>query len=118
MAVHNEMGKEAEQMAVKYLTENGYEILCCNWRYSRYEIDIIAKKNELLKIIEVKSLKDSRIKYPEESVTKKKFRNLKRAAEEFLYQNRQYHHVQFDILSIIDNSEQVPEFFLIEDVFL
>jgi putative endonuclease len=118
MAVHNELGKEAEQMAVKYLTENGYEILFCNWRYSRYEIDIIAKKNELLKIIEVKSLKSSKFRFPEESVTKKKFKNLKRAAEEFLFQNQQYNHLQFDILSIISGDEQAPEFFLIEDVFL
>jgi len=55
MALHNEFGKEAEQMAVNYLVESGYEILHCNWRYSRYEIDIIAKKNELLRIIEVKA---------------------------------------------------------------
>src|ERR1700751_1011721 len=101
MAVHNELGKEAEQMAVNYLTKHGYEILFCNWRYSRYEIDIIAKKNELLKIIEVKALKSSEIKYPEDSVTKKKSKHLKRAAEEFLFQNQHYDHVQFDILSII-----------------
>jgi len=118
MAVHNELGKEAEQMAVNYLTEIGYEILFCNWRYSRYEIDIIAKRNELLKIIEVKSLKSSNVRNPEGSVTKKKFRNLRRAADEFLFQNQQYHHVQFDILSIINSDEQAPEFFLIEDVFL
>ena len=61
-------------MAVSYLTKKGYEILHCNWRYSRYEIDIIAIKNELLRIIEVKSLKSSELKYPEESVTKKKFK--------------------------------------------
>ena len=117
MAVHNELGKEAEQMAVSYLIENGYEILYCNWRYSHYEIDIIARKSDFLKIVEVKSLKGSNIKYPEESVTKKKFKNLKRASEEFLFQNPQYQHVQFDILSIIRNGE-ASEFFLIEDVFL
>ena len=59
MASHNQLGKEAEQMAVSYLTTKGYEILHCNWRYSHYEIDIIAIKNELLRIIEVKSLKSS-----------------------------------------------------------
>src|SRR6266404_5876480 len=118
MASHNQLGKEAEQMAVSYLVENGYEILYCNWRYSRYEIDIIAKKNELLRIIEVKSLKTSQLRYPEESVTKKKFKYLLKAADEFLFQNREYRHVQFDILSIIINPEKEPEFFLIEDVVL
>ena len=118
MASHNELGKEAEQLAVNYLTKNGYEILHCNWRYSRYEIDIIAVKNELLRIIEVKSLKSSQHRHPEESVTKKKFKHLVKAADEFLFQNQQYRHVQFDILSIVLNRKNQPEYFLIEDVFL
>ena len=88
MASHNQLGKEAEQMAVNYLIQKGYEILHCNWRYSRYEIDIIAIKNELLRIIEVKSLKSSQLRYPEESVTEKKFKYLLRAADEFLFQNQ------------------------------
>ena len=118
MASHNELGKEAEQMAVNYLTQKGYKILHCNWRHSRYEIDIIAMKNELLRIIEVKSLKSSELKYPEESVTRKKFKYLLKAADEFLFQNRQYRHVQYDILSINVAANTEPEFFLIEDVYL
>jgi putative endonuclease len=118
MAMHNQLGREAEQMAVNYLSENGYEILYCNWRYSRYEIDIIAKKNDLLRVIEVKALQTSRLRYPEESVTKKKFKYLLKAADEFLFQNQQYRHVQFDILSITISPEKEPEFFLIEDVYL
>jgi putative endonuclease len=74
MASHNQLGKEAEQMAANYLTEKGYQILHCNWRYLHYEIDIIAIKNELLRIIEVKSLKSSQLRHPEESVTKKKLK--------------------------------------------
>ena len=41
MAIHNELGKEAEQMAENYLKENGFEILEKNWRHSRYEIDLL-----------------------------------------------------------------------------
>jgi len=118
MASHNQLGKEAEQMAVDYLTKNGYEILHCNWRYSHYEIDIIAIKDRLLRIVEVKSLTSSHLRQPEESVTKKKFRYLVRAADEFLFQNQQYRHVQFDILSIVLHREKEPEYFLIEDVYL
>ena len=118
MALHNLLGKEAEQLAVDYLTQKGYEILYRNWRHSYYEIDIIAKKNPLLKIIEVKALKTSGIRFPEQSVTKKKFKSLQKAADEFLFQNQQFRHVQFDVLSIIINPQAEPEFFLIEDVFL
>jgi len=51
-------------------------------------------------------------------VTKKKFKYLLKAADEFLFQHQEYRHVQFDILSITINPERAPEFFLIEDVFL
>ena len=118
MASHNKLGKEAEEMAVNYLVKNGYEILHCNWRYSHYELDIVGKKNDLLKIVEVKSLHSSAIKYPEQSVTKKKFKDLLKAADHFLFRHREHTHVQFDILSIVVSKDKPPEFFLIEDVFL
>ena len=118
MALHNEFGKEAEEMAVNWLVENGYEILHRNWRWSRFEIDIIAKKNNLLRIVEVKALKSNIIAFPEQTVTKKKFKHLLKAADEYLFQNQQYRHVQFDVLSITINPEKGAEYFLIEDVFL
>ena len=118
MALHNEVGKEGEQLALAWLRKNEFEILHCNWRYSRYEIDIIAKKNNLLHIIEVKCRNFVPGGYPEESVTKKKFKFLLNAADEYLYQHPEYKHVQFDILSITLHKNGEPEYFLIEDVFL
>ena len=47
MAQHNDLGKEGEALALEFLRKNDFEILHCNWRYSRYEIDIIAKKQGL-----------------------------------------------------------------------
>ena len=42
MAEHNKFGEEGEEMAVQWLSENGYTILHRNWRHKQYEIDIIA----------------------------------------------------------------------------
>lgn len=118
MAEHNDFGKEGEALALEFLRKNDFEILHCNWRYSRYEIDIIAKKQSLLHIIEVKSRHYFPGTFPEESVSKKKFNFLKKAAEEFLYLHPEYKHIQFNILSITLFKDKEPEFFLIEDVFL
>ena len=118
MARHNELGKEGEALALGFLRKNDFEILHCNWRYSRYEIDIIAKKQSLLHIIEVKSRNYFPGAFPEESVSKKKFNFLKKAAEEFLYLHPEYTHIQFNVLSITLFKDKDPEFFLIEDVFL
>lgn len=118
MASHNELGEKGEEMAVSYLKENGFDILHRNWRHSYHEIDIIATRNNLLHIIEVKTRNTLTGGYPEESVTKKKFKYLLNAADEFLYQHPEYRHVQFDILAITCLKNQEPRFFLIEDVYL
>ena len=118
MASHNELGKQGEEMAVAYLLEKGYKILHCNWRYSYFEIDIIASKDEKLHIVEVKTLHAPAAGHPEDSVTKKKFRRLANAADEFLHQHPEFRHVQFNILSITLHRNKKPEFFLIEDVYL
>ncbi len=118
MASHNDFGKEAEELAANYLQQHGYEILHRNWRYSNYEIDIIAKKNDRLKFVEVKSLRTNYNWYPEKSVTKKKFRDVMRAADEFLYQYKEYKKVQFDVISVTQRFNGETEFYLIEDVFI
>ena len=118
MAAHNELGKQGEEMAVAFLLEKGYTIIHCNWRYSYFEIDIIASKDEKLHIVEVKTLHAPASGHPEDSVTKKKIRRLANAAEEFLHQHPGFRHVQFNILAITIHRNKEPEYFLIEDVFL
>jgi putative endonuclease len=117
MASHNELGKEGENLATEFLLKKGYEILYRNWRYSFYEIDIIARRNKFLHIIEVKTLHAWSPGLPEDSVTKRKFKRLLNAADEFLFQHPEYRHVQYDILSITIRNAQA-DFFLIEDVYL
>jgi putative endonuclease len=118
MAVHNQLGKQGEQMAEDYLLQQGYEILHRNWRHSHYEIDIIAKRKEVIHFVEVKLRSSKKFGLPEENVKKKKFQSLLHAADEFLFQHQQYRHVQYDILSINLSVNAAPEFFLIEDVYL
>lgn len=118
MALHNELGKEGEQLAIKWLKERGYEILHINWRYSYYELDIVAKKNEKLHFVEVKARQNDKYGNPEDSVTKRKFKRLQRAADEFLFLNPGYKWIQYDVLAITLNKDGETEYFLLEDVFL
>jgi len=118
MAQHIDAGKQGEQLAERYLLDQNYTILHRNWRYSRYEIDIIALKNEVLHFVEVKLRSSKNYGMPEEHVSKKKFKFLTQAADEFLFQHQHYKHIQFDILAINTTSNTEPEFFFIEDVFL
>lgn len=118
MAIHNLRGAEGEDLAVQYLQKSGYHIQHRNWRTSFYEIDIIATKENLIHFIEVKTRHSLTFGYPEEGVTKKKFRNLQKAAEFFLHLYPYWKYIQFDILSITRLPERAPQFFLIEDVYI
>ena len=118
MARHQTLGKWGEEGAAHYLQQKGFEILHRNWRYSHYEIDIIAIKNEVLHFVEVKLRTSQKFGLPEDAVDKRKFRRLLNAADEFLYMHPQYRHVQYDIVAIsIDGNGQAAYFF-IEDVYL
>ena len=55
MAEHNELGKLGEELAVDFLIEKGYEILETNWRFQKAEVDIIAQKENILAVVEVKT---------------------------------------------------------------
>lgn len=118
MAIHIETGKLGEALAEQFLIRNGYSILHRNWRYSRWEIDIVALKNGLPHFIEVKTRSSKQYGAPEESVTKKKIRDLLQAAEEFLFQHAEYNDFRLDILSINLHPEKATEYFFIEDIYL
>jgi putative endonuclease len=118
MALHIERGKDGESMACRYLTRKGYDIKICNWRSGHHEIDIIATKNGFVHFIEVKTRHSLQFGYPEESVNRKKFRNLKNAAACFLAKYPKCLKIQFDILSILRIKGKPDEYFLIEDVYM
>lgn len=118
MASHNETGKEGEELAAEWLKGKGFVLLHQNWRYSHYEIDIVASKDKFLHFIEVKARHFSPYGNPEDSVTKKKFKNLQKAADQYIFLNPGHPWIQYDILSITLHKEKEPEYFFIEDVFL
>ena len=118
MAEHNKLGKDAEEMATQWIIQNGYLILHRNWCYKHFELDIVATKNNFIHFFEVKARNYSRFGYPEDAVRKKKFKNLQRAANEYLHLYPGHKWIQYNILAITLFRYKEPEFFLLEDVFL
>ena len=118
MASHLDIGKEGERLAEVYLVSKGYQMLHRNWRYGRYEIDLIATKNGMLRFIEVKFRSYTQYGKPEEAVTKKKIKSLLQAVDQYLYLNPKHEDYRLDVLSITQHSSDDTEYFLIEDVTL
>lgn len=118
MAKHIKTGQLGEQLGATYLIEKGYQILAVNWRYSRWEVDVIAAKENVLHFIEIKTRRSQYFGLPEEKVGNKKIMNLINAAEEYLYQNPQWQRIQFDIVAITILHNNNADYFLIEDVYV
>ena len=104
MAAHNELGKAGEKEACAFLLEKGYEILATNWKNNKAEADIIAKKNDLLLLVEVKTRSTDYFGAPEEAVGTQKQRMMVKAAEAYLEENELNYEVRYDIISIILNN--------------
>ena len=116
MAQHNELGKLGEELAVAFLEENGYEILETNWVFQKAEIDIIAQKENVLAVVEVKTRSSIEFGLPQDFVKPKKIQLLVKAVNEYVISNDLEVEVRFDIIAI---SKEEKEFKLehIEDAF-
>ena len=117
MAQHNELGKLGEEIAVRYLLEQGYKILERNWRNQHKEIDIIAMDGEELVIVEVKARMNDDFGEPYMSVTRPKQRLLISAANSYIFKNRMDVNTRFDIISVVLKEEN-PVIDHIQDAFL
>jgi len=117
MAAHNEFGKAGEQMAAEWLIQHGFQLISRNWKFARYEVDIIASREGVLHFIEVKSRHDDAFGKPEDWVNRKKGRHLLTAGEAFQEKYPDWKLVQYDILSILLTPDGKRDFFFIEDVY-
>jgi len=106
MAAHNELGKRGEELAADYLREKGYRILETNWRFGRNELDLIAREDQSLVIIEVKTRYSNVFVEPEMAVTREKQRAIIRSANAYVKFKRWKQETRFDIISIVMNETQ------------
>ena len=101
MAQHNELGKKGEQLAVDFLLENNYEIVERNYRFDKAEVDIIARKEAVLAIIEVKTRSTIDFGNPQDFVKPKQIQRLVKAVDDYVVENELEVEVRFDIIAIV-----------------
>jgi len=106
MGKHNEFGKEGEKIATNYLLKKGYKVCYKNYRYLKAEIDIIARKEGILAIVEVRSRSSDFIENIAETVTPKKIKLLVMAADNYVTEANLDVEVRFDIITILKNKKQ------------
>jgi len=99
MAAHNTLGKTGEDAAVAYLERNGYTINHRNWRKNRLELDIVAVKDGLLIVVEVKTRADDDVSLLDLLDYRKK-RNLQAAGAAYLTKKNIHREIRFDLVVV------------------
>jgi putative endonuclease len=100
MADHNDLGKLGEELAVEFLEKNGYSILETNWTFQKAEVDIIAKKDSILAVVEVKTRSSIDFGLPQDFVKPKKIQLLVKAINEYVISKDLEVQVRFDIIAL------------------
>ena len=96
-----EIGDIAEDKAVEFLKNNGYDIIDRNFYTKFGEIDIVAKKDEILHFVEVKSGKKFNSIY---NITPTKMKRIIKSIEVYLKKYKLQNPYQIDAITI-DNGK-------------
>lgn len=116
MSNNNVQGRLGENAATELLLTNKYEILEKNYRFGRAEIDLIARKNDLLVFVEVKLRRSDKFGFPEEAVSPRKQELFLETAEHYIEKINWQHDIRFDIIAITQNNGKL-NIHHIEDAF-
>lgn len=108
------IGNIGEKAAAKYLRRQGYRILERNFEAKKSEIDIIAKKDNLIAFVEVKtrtlgheSAKEPR---PASAVTTEKQRKIISAASYYMSRTHKEARMRFDIIEVfLEENRKKPK---------
>ncbi len=98
-------GSQYEQLAARYLTDKGMQIIAMNYRCRSGEIDIIAMDGRTLVFVEVKYRSSTAYGYPEEAVDNRKQAKIHMVARYFLMDKRYNEEtpIRFDVIAILGN---------------
>ena len=94
-------GKAGEDLAARFLEQQGLKIIKRNYRFERGEIDLIAEEGDELVFVEVKARRSTAFGSPEDAVTEEKQEQVHTVAEGYLFEhdidNRP---CRFDVIAI------------------
>ncbi len=94
-------GRWGEDQAAAFLERNGYLLLDRNVHTAHGELDLVARKDQVLVFVEVKTRRSHAFAFPEESVTPRKQAHMLSAAEWYLDRHPECGDTwQFDVIAV------------------
>ena len=117
MAEKNETGKKGEAVACSYLEICGFKILHTNWRYRRFELDIVATNGSELVVVEVKTRSKNYLVDPEKSIDSYKIRHITTATDVYIRKFGINLPVRFDVICLMKDKHSYTVEKHFEDAF-
>jgi putative endonuclease len=117
MMKRRETGILGENLACEFLGNNGYRIVEKNYRCPGGEVDIVARRQDVLVFVEVRTKRSQQWGTPEESITPVKMEKLRNVAA---YYWQSHHDLpetwRIDVVAIqLDNHGRVSRIELVEN---
>ena len=114
-----ELGKQAEDLAVAELERRGYAVIARGYRTPHGENDVVAWEGDTLVFVEVRCRSGEGCGAAAESVTRAKQRRVARMAVDYLARQDLYDRcaVRFDVVAIDDHPAGPPSIEVIVAAF-
>ncbi|WP_407318313.1 YraN family protein [Isoptericola halotolerans] len=102
MQAKDAVGRYGERVATRYLSDRGYEVLDRNWRGTRGELDLVARRGGTLVVVEVKTRRGEAFGHPAEAVTRAKLARIRRLTGEWLHTHAvPRREVRIDVVAVV-----------------
>ncbi len=112
------LGNRGEKIAANFLRKQGYRIIEKNYHNRLGEIDIVAKEDESIVFVEVKTRRSTDFGLPEEALSYDKRRRLSKLALGYLAHRRiKDTNCRFDVVSILMDNNRANHIKLIKNAF-
>ena len=96
-----ERGRWGEQQAALYLRGRGYRLLAAGFKTRLGELDLVAEKDGVVAVVEVKTRSGYCFARGVEAVSPRKLARMKAAAAEFMAARNDPRPVRFDVAEIL-----------------
>jgi putative endonuclease len=119
LSARQQSGRRAEELAAEFLRAQGFEIVQRNYLRRLGELDLIARRAELLVIAEVRTRASAAYGGAAASVDRRKQQRITRAARALLQQRADLARlaVRFDVIVVSDPHGAAPRIEWIEHAF-
>lgn len=120
MAEHIELGRWGEDVAARYMEEQGWYVRHRDWHDGHKDLDLVCvdADDTTIVVVEVKTRRTAEYGRPAEAVDLEKRRNMIRCADHYVRAfKKENRNLRFDIISIVGTPETGCEIEHVADAF-